>query len=106
MVTQILNPTRQVLALPGLALLGDPNGFYVFLVKKSDEKNTEKNTEKNNQFQVLTRRVVVGEQFDSWIEIKSGLTTLDSVVIEGQQKIHEGQWVRPINAVETIGSGS
>jgi membrane fusion protein (multidrug efflux system) len=110
MVTQILNPTRQVLALPGLALLGDPNGFYVFLVKKSDEKNTEQNTEqnteKNNQFQVLTRRVVVGEQFDSWIEIKSGLTTLDSVVIEGQQKIHEGQWVRPINAVETIGSGS
>jgi membrane fusion protein (multidrug efflux system) len=82
MVTQILDPTRHAFALPGLALLGDPNGFYVFVV--------------NDQNRVLTRRVVVGQQFNSWVEIKSGVTANDRVVVEGQQNIHEGQKVKVI----------
>jgi RND family efflux transporter MFP subunit len=86
MVTQVLDPTRRVLALPGLALLGDPNGFYVFVL--------------NDQDKVLMRRVVVGQQFNSWIEIKSGITPEDTVVLEGQQNIHEGQKVKVVNVVQ------
>jgi len=79
MVSQVLDPNRQVLALPGLALLGDSNGFYVYEV--------------NSENQVVMHRVSIGSQFKDWIQITAGLTPQDSVIVEGQDNVHEGQKV-------------
>ena len=82
-VTHILDNTRQVLAVPGISLIGDPSGFAVDVVE--------------NQ-KIIKKSVKIGTQFKEWTEIKSGLKEGDEVVIEGQMRVREGQPVKVVQA--------
>ncbi len=86
MVTQVLETDRKVLALPGLAIQGDPNGFYVFVIEPDQAGSGQAN--------ILIQRVQIGEKYGDFVEVTSGLSDSDWVVVEGQEKVHEGQRVQ------------
>lgn len=79
MATQTLIKHRPVDALQGITLKGDPNGLYVFVVNKENK--------------ILDKRVSIGFRSGAWVEVKSGLTQKDRVVVEGQNRVHEGQTI-------------
>jgi membrane fusion protein (multidrug efflux system) len=85
MVSQVLQADRKVLALPSLSIKADPNGFYVFLIDPEASAD---------EGRILMRRIKIGSKFGEWVEVLSGLSTSDSVVVEGQEKVHEGQRVQ------------
>jgi membrane fusion protein (multidrug efflux system) len=86
MVAQVLQADRKVLALPSLSIKADPNGFYVFLI--------EPQASATDEGRIVMRRIKIGSKFGEWVEILSGLSTSDAVVVEGQEKVHEGQRVK------------
>src|SRR5713226_9009285 len=75
------NETRDVLTLPGQALLRDPQGAPQVFVYFPNEKR------------VYAKRVTVGEVMDRDVQIIDGVKDSDSVVVAGQQLVREGSVV-------------
>lgn len=71
-----------VMTVPGNAILRDPQGVtQVYVYSPSAQR-------------VYARRVDVGEIFGNEVEIRSGLSANDQVVIVGQQNVREGSPAR------------
>jgi multidrug efflux pump subunit AcrA (membrane-fusion protein) len=77
------NETRDVLTLPGQALVRDPQGAPQVFVYFPNEKR------------VYAKRVTVGEVMDRDVQIVDGVKDSDSVVVAGQQLVREGSIVSP-----------
>ncbi|MFD1819994.1 RND family efflux transporter, MFP subunit [Pseudarcicella hirudinis] len=68
----------EVLALPGEAVLHDVDNLtYVFVADESGKK-------------AFKRKIVTGRLLDNQIEITSGITENDKVIVGGQQKLNDG----------------
>ena len=82
---KILNHTNsKAIVIPINIVQSDEKGKYVYLVK--DGQNGKKITHKKN--------VVLGELYGEDIEILSGLTAGDKLIIQGYQNLYEGQVVQ------------
>lgn len=77
-VTQIINPHRQVLSVPGLSLMPAFNGYNVYMVQDG---------------RVRSIPVTIGERFGPDVAILSGLTEGQKIIIEGQQNVDPGSAV-------------
>src|SRR3984893_4889671 len=75
------NATRDVLTLPGQALVRDPQGAPQVFVYFPNEKR------------VYAKRVTVGGITDRDVQIIDGVKDSDSVVVAGQQLVREGSVV-------------
>jgi RND family efflux transporter MFP subunit len=75
------NEIRDVLTLPGQALMRDPQGAPQVFVYFPNEKR------------VYAKRVTVGEVMDRDVQIVDGVKDSDSVVVAGQQLVREGSVV-------------
>ncbi len=75
------NETRDVLTLPGQALVRDPQGAPQVFVYFPNEKR------------VYAKRVTVGGIMDRDVQIIDGVKDSDSVVVAGQQLVREGSVV-------------
>src|SRR5712691_475173 len=75
------NETRDVLTLPGQALVRDPQGAPQVFVYFPNEKR------------VYARRVTVGGVMDRDVQIIDGVKDSDSIVVAGQQLVREGSIV-------------
>ncbi len=79
---RILGPAKvKALTLPGEAVVPDPQGAPTVFVYSPDRKR------------VYGRRVEVGQPVGNEVEIRSGLTGSEEVVVAGQQKVREGSLV-------------
>lgn len=77
--TEIEGDARvQVITVPGEAIVRDPQGATLVYVYYPEKKR------------VFARRVEVGHAYDTELEIVSGLTAADQVVVAGQQNVREG----------------
>ena len=81
-VRQVLNPNRQLLMLPDVALMTDIVGQYVFKVTGNKVQKTY---------------VQVGVLTNNLAQIVSGLKEGDEVVTAGQQKLVDGSLINIIN---------
>jgi membrane fusion protein (multidrug efflux system) len=77
-VTQVLQASRPVLAVPTMSLIAELSGFGVYEVQ-------------NNK--VIEQYVTIGGQYKDQTEILSGLTPGAQVIIAGQEKVEPGQQV-------------
>ena len=75
------NESRDVLTLPGQALVRDPQGAPQVFVYFPNEKR------------VYAKRVTTGEVMDRDVQIIDGVKDSDSVVVAGQQLVREGSSV-------------
>src|ERR1700688_4215944 len=75
------NETRDVLTLPGQALVRDPQGAPQVFVYFPNEKR------------VYAKRVTAGEVTDRDVQIVDGVKDTDLVVVAGQQLVREGSTV-------------
>src|SRR5260370_17295979 len=75
------NETRDVLTLPGQALVRDPQGAPQVFVYFPNEKR------------VYAKRVTVGGIMDRELQIIDGIKASDSVVVAGQQLVRAGPLV-------------
>jgi len=71
-----------VLTIPGEAIVRDPQGATNVYVYSPDRRR------------VYARRVEVGQPVDSEVEIRSGLSADDQIVVAGEQKLREGSLVQ------------
>jgi len=74
--------TVRAITIPGSAIVRDPQGatlVYVYYPEKQ---------------RVFERRVAVGRAMDREVEITSGLSRNDRIVVAGQQKVREGGLVK------------
>jgi RND family efflux transporter MFP subunit len=79
---RILGPAKiKSLTVPGEAVVPDPQGAPNVFVYCADRKR------------VYGRRVEVGPPVGSEVEIRSGLSASEQVVVAGQQKVREGSLV-------------
>ena len=79
---RILGPAMvKSLTIPGEAVVPDPQGAPTVFVYSADRKR------------VYGRRVEVGPPVGSEVEIRSGLSAGEQVVVAGQQKVREGSLV-------------
>ncbi|WP_321470450.1 efflux RND transporter periplasmic adaptor subunit [uncultured Paludibaculum sp.] len=86
---EIESDTRvKVITIPGEAVVRDPQGatlVYVYYPEKQ---------------RVFARRVQVGRAYNAEIEIASGLTASDLIVVAGQQNVREGGLVQLAGAAQ------
>jgi RND family efflux transporter MFP subunit len=76
---RIFGPAKiQSLTIPGEAVVPDPQGAPTVFVYHPDRKR------------VYARRVAVGQPVGNEVEIRSGLSGGEQVVVAGQQKVREG----------------
>ncbi len=80
-VTHILQPARQVLAVPTISLISELSGFGVYEVQNH---------------KVIEQYVKIGVQYQDQTEILSGLTPGAQVIVAGQEKVQPGQAVTAI----------
>ena len=79
---RIFGPAKiQSLTIPGEAVVPDQQGAPTVFVYSPDRKR------------VYARRVEVGQPVGNEVEIRSGLTGSEQVVVGGQQKVREGSQV-------------
>jgi multidrug efflux pump subunit AcrA (membrane-fusion protein) len=78
------NGIIQVVAIPGEAIVHDPQGSTLVYIYYPDQK------------QVHARRVETGTVRDREVEIKSGLSGDELIVVAGQHKLREGSPVEVI----------
>ncbi len=78
-VSQVLIPTREVLALPGLAVASDLSGYYVYVIEQGKLKQVN---------------VKIGQRVGSWVEIKSGLKAGDKVIGANLDSLQPGMAVQ------------
>lgn len=95
-VVQVIDPNRELVVVPAMALMTDINGQYVYKVVGNH---------------VVKTYVKVGVPSDNYEEIRAGLQVGDQVVSAGQQKLVDGslitisQEVNPNAPGNTAGSG-
>ena len=82
MVTQTLQANRETLAVPSLSLMPALNGYQVYTI--IDNK-------------VNSNPVTVGNHYDTWVEVTSGLKLGEKIITEGQAKVGPGQPVKIVN---------
>jgi RND family efflux transporter MFP subunit len=70
-----------VMTLPGDAIVHDPQGASIVFVYFPDQER------------VYSRRVEVGTVYGTEVEIRSGLSGMDSLVLAGQSKLRDGSAV-------------
>ncbi|MDF2939664.1 MAG: mexA [Gammaproteobacteria bacterium] len=78
-VVHVLKANHQILAIPAISLIPELSGYGVYIVK--DNKVDE-------------IYVKIGQQFNEWIEITSGLSQGQQVISQGQQKVKPGTVVK------------
>jgi multidrug efflux pump subunit AcrA (membrane-fusion protein) len=79
---RIFGPRKtSVLTIPGEAIVPDPQGVPNVYVYNADRKR------------VYARRVEVGPPVEDEVEIRSGLSGDEKIVVAGQQKVREGTQV-------------
>lgn len=79
---KIVGPaTVRALTIPGEAILRDPQGAPAVFVYYPDRKR------------VYARKIEVGQPIGSELEVRSGLSGEEQVVVGGQQKLREGMLV-------------
>ncbi len=83
-VEQVLNPNRQLLVIPDIALMTDIQGRYVFIVQPDNH--------------VKKQYVDVGIIRQGFASINKGLSVGDVVVTAGQQRLYDGYAVHVIGA--------
>jgi membrane fusion protein (multidrug efflux system) len=88
-VTLLVGEPREVLTLPEGVLLDDMGLSYVYLF---------------NAGRAIKREVETGMAEGGWAEIVSGLAASDSVVVEGQFGLRDGQRVAPMGQPGEQGS--
>ncbi len=88
-VRLLVGDSRKVLALPEGVLLDDMGLSYVYVC---------------NGGKAVRRRVEVGMTDNAWVEIVSGVAAGDTVVVEGQFGLRDGQAVTPIGQAGEPGS--
>ncbi|HNY38816.1 MAG TPA: efflux RND transporter periplasmic adaptor subunit [Bryobacteraceae bacterium] len=71
----------KALTLPGEAIVRDPQGATLVYVYYAEKKR------------VFARRVEVGRPLGTELEIRSGISASDQIVVSGQQNLHEGALV-------------
>lgn len=74
----------KVLTVPRNAVQFDKQGYFVFLV--------------DDQSKVHRQDIKIGTQTATRIQVKSGLTEGDRVVVQGLQKIHDGLVVKAVDS--------
>jgi multidrug efflux pump subunit AcrA (membrane-fusion protein) len=85
---RILGPSKtQVLTIPGEAIVRDPQGAPNVYVYHPDRNR------------VYARRIEVGLPIGGEVEIRSGLTGDEKIVVAGQQKLREGTLVQIVGGV-------
>lgn len=84
LVTAVISPETPThgFLLPAGALQQDQQGKYVLLVGKGNL--------------VERRAVEIGTQIEQNIAVTSGLNNGDRIIVEGIQKVHPGQTVKPV----------
>lgn len=85
-IEQVLDPSRELLMVPDIALMTDVKGRYVFLV----EGDT-----------VQKRYIKVGLISDNLADVTSGLKAGDVVVTAGQQRLEDGNEIKIIGHMPT-----
>ena len=80
------NEEKPALFIPQTAVYNDATGAYVMLVKPD---NT-----------VVQQYIKTGQILDRGIEVESGLSAQDTIVLSGGQKLHSGQSIHVIEAEE------
>ncbi|MBQ3695579.1 MAG: efflux RND transporter periplasmic adaptor subunit [Alphaproteobacteria bacterium] len=76
------NEEKPALFVPQTAIYNDANGSYVMLAKPDDT--------------AVQQYVKTGRTLENAVEIESGLTTKDLIVLSGGQKLHNGQSIHII----------
>ena len=76
------NEQKPALFVPQTAVYNDANGPYVMLVKPDDT--------------VIQQYIKTGKTLDNSIEVESGLTIKDTIVLAGGQKLQNGQSIHVI----------
>lgn len=79
------NQKRDVMTIPGESIVRDPQGATIVFVYFPDQKR------------VYSKRVETGTVFGKEVQIRSGLTGSESIVIAGQNRLRDGNTV---NATE------
>ncbi|MDO8954678.1 MAG: efflux RND transporter periplasmic adaptor subunit [Gammaproteobacteria bacterium] len=82
-VVHILAPIHKVLAIPAISLIPEVSGYGVYIVK--DNK-------------VAEAFIVIGQQYNQWVEVLGGLTAGQAVISEGQQKVKPGASVNIVTS--------
>ncbi|HXK07199.1 MAG TPA: hypothetical protein VMS37_32695, partial [Verrucomicrobiae bacterium] len=86
---RIFGPAKiHALTIPAEAVVPDPQGAPNVFVYSPDRKR------------VYGRRVEVGSPVGKEVEIRSGLTGTEQVVVSGQQKVREGSLVEITGGVQ------
>ena len=80
------NEQKPAIFVPQTAVYNDANGSYVMLTKPD---NT-----------VVQQYIKTGKTLENAIEVESGLTTKDTIVLSGGQKLHNGQSIHVITTEE------
>lgn len=81
-VVLLVGEPREVLALEEGALLDDMGLSYAYVY---------------NGGKAIRRRVETGMTDNGWVEVRSGITASDTVVVEGQFGLRDGQPVEPMD---------
>ena len=84
-LTQVLNPSNRILAVPALSLVADMSGYAVYTIEGG---------------KVLSLPVQIGARFGDWVAVTSGVTAGASIISAGQEKVQPG------SSVTVIDSGS
>lgn len=77
--------SKGAIAVPVNVVQSDEKGKYVYVVEKNGDK-----------YVARKRTVVVGEAYDGYMEIKSGVNAGDQVITEGYQSVYDGQSVKTV----------
>jgi multidrug efflux pump subunit AcrA (membrane-fusion protein) len=77
---------RDVMTVPGGAIVHDPQGATLLFVYFPEQKR------------VYSRRVEVGTVYGSDVEIRSGLSGTEQLVLAGQSKLRDGSAVTVVEA--------
>lgn len=80
------NEKKPIILVPQTAVYNDANGSYVMLAKPDET--------------VVQQYIKTGKTYENAIEVESGLTTNDKVVLAGGQKLHSGQSIHVISTEE------
>ena len=80
-VTQVLDPNRKVIAIPGLSLIPSIQGYSVYTVVKG---------------KVMQLPVQVGQRYQGKVEIVSGLKQGQPYITKGVNTVHPGASVKVV----------
>ena len=87
-VSQMVNPNRQLLTIPDVAVMSDIIGQYVFKVLPDNK--------------VRKVYLTTGESLGNLVPVFSGLQAGNVIVIAGQQKLNDGSYITTLNDPELV----